>query len=102
MVGYADGETGLNYNGARDYDPTSGRYIESDPIGLGGGINTYVYAGNNPVNFVDPFGASKNAAADSANLASAFLNTPVPEYDWDTGERVGTTTVGAQPTLASK
>jgi RHS repeat-associated protein len=69
---FADGETGLNYNGARDYDPTSGRYIESDPIGLGGGVNTYVYAGNNPLSFIDPFGASKNAAADSESLSEAF------------------------------
>ena len=37
----ADAETGLNYNYFRDYDPTTGRYIESHPIGLGGGINTY-------------------------------------------------------------
>lgn len=53
---YYDQLTGLHYNGFRDYDPKIGRYIESDPIGLGGGINTYVYVGGSPVGLVDPMG----------------------------------------------
>ena len=48
--------TGLFQNGWRDYDPTSGRYIQSDPIGLGGGISTYAYAGSNPYLTCDPSG----------------------------------------------
>jgi len=40
----------------RDYDPNTGRYIQSDPIGLIGGINRYVYAHQNPVNLYDPNG----------------------------------------------
>jgi RHS repeat-associated protein/uncharacterized repeat protein (TIGR02543 family) len=55
---YYDAETGLFYNGFRDYDPQTGRYVESDPIGLGGGINTYTYVNNNPVNLFDPLGLS--------------------------------------------
>jgi RHS repeat-associated protein len=49
-------ETGLNYNFMRDYDPTVGRYIESDPIGQFGGVNTYAYVGENPLDGIDPWG----------------------------------------------
>jgi RHS repeat-associated protein len=51
-----DGETGLYYNRARYYDPTVGRFVSEDPIGLAGGVNEYAYAGNDPVNATDPSG----------------------------------------------
>ena len=51
-----DADTGLHYNYFRDYDPWTGRYIQSDPIGLEGGLNTYGYVQGNPLRFVDPAG----------------------------------------------
>jgi RHS repeat-associated protein len=51
-----DLETGLYHNGFRDYQPAIGRFIESDPIGLGGGLNTYAYAQGNPLLHIDRSG----------------------------------------------
>lgn len=53
---YYQAETGLYYNYFRDYDPVTARYVESDPIGLHGGINTYSYAGSDPIANADFFG----------------------------------------------
>ena len=53
---FYDQATHLHYNYFRDYDPRIGRYIESDPIGLKGGINTYTYVGGNPVAIFDKNG----------------------------------------------
>jgi RHS repeat-associated protein len=53
---YYDRETNLHYNYFRDYDPQMGRYVQSDPIGLEAGINTYVYVFANPLSYVDPKG----------------------------------------------
>jgi len=53
---YFDRETGLAYNLNRDYLPDVGRYIQSDPIGLRAGLNTYSYVANSPLRWVDPTG----------------------------------------------
>jgi len=59
---YLDRETALHYNYFRDYNPSLGRYIHSDPIGLQGGLNTYAYVGGNPVIYTDPYGLWANVA----------------------------------------
>jgi RHS repeat-associated protein len=53
---YYDQETNLHYNYFRTYDPSIGRYITSDPIGLSGGFNTYIYTLQNPIIYTDIFG----------------------------------------------
>ena len=53
---YYDVETGLHYNWHRYYDPVTGRYLTTDPIGLTGGMNLFLYADANPIRFADPSG----------------------------------------------
>jgi len=53
---YFDNETSTHYNINRDYNPKTGRYIQSDPIGFDGGVNSYGYVGGNPMGAVDEMG----------------------------------------------
>jgi RHS repeat-associated protein len=59
-----DAATGLYHNYFRDYDPTIGRYVQSDPIGLAGGISTYAYGNGAPLGFSDPLGLRGNPLSD--------------------------------------
>ncbi|TRX57221.1 RHS repeat domain-containing protein [Thalassomonas sp. M1454] len=65
---YYDQESGLHYNYYRDYDPQTGRYIQSDPIGLNGGLNTFAYVGGNPIIFIDPLGLRKCSIQEAKDL----------------------------------
>ena len=72
---YADIETGTNYNYFRDcYDPATGRYCQSDPIGLyGGQFSTYAYVNGNPLTGVDPYGLL-NTSALPANPSAYVIH----------------------------
>lgn len=92
-----DSAAGMNYNYFRDYDPSMGRYTQSDPIGLAGGLSTYGYVGGNPVGLIDPLGLCPKDCSDtpasrphhivvvdsySMNLATRhrnFFRNPRPE-----------------------
>ena len=56
---YYDSEIGIFYNYFRDYDQITGRYVDSDLIGLDGGLNTYGYVSGSPLSFIDPKGLVK-------------------------------------------
>ena len=63
---YFDEESGLHYNRFRYYDPSSGRFVSQDPIGLLGGFNLYEYAPN-PIGWVDIFGLTPSKLSVRAN-----------------------------------
>ncbi|MBZ2398963.1 RHS repeat-associated core domain-containing protein, partial [Erwinia amylovora] len=63
---YFDAETGLHYNLYRYYDPVGGRFTQTDPIGLAGGVNTYAYVPD-PLNWIDPLGLKARCAPTKEN-----------------------------------
>lgn len=65
---YYDKETGLFNNGFRDYNPVLGRYMQADPVGLGGGLNTYAYVSGNPISYTDPSGRCPQCLAVGAGF----------------------------------
>jgi RHS repeat-associated protein len=82
---YFDVETGKHYNYFRDYDPGIGRYVESDPIGLKAGSNTFGYVGGNPLRRKDSLGlitfgsGCSSAAQDALGKAEERVKKKVDE-----------------------
>lgn len=91
-----DIETGLYHNGFRDYVPGWGRYLQSDPIGLAGGINTYSYALANPVNSIDPSGLQSGLGESNVPYPISRITRTV--NFGNTPAHFGLYTVGAEGT----
>ena len=76
---YADKETNLHYNYLRDcYDPVTGRFCESDPIGLYGGLNTYAYVSAAPLIYVDTNGLQFMGAKPPPGIGGQWKWFPNP------------------------
>jgi RHS repeat-associated protein len=101
--GLYDADTGLVRFGARDYDATVGRWVSKDPIGFRGGLNLYVYCGNDPINCVDPTGnyPDQNYQGSFANW---IAHTSSPWVSWlqnDRGLAIAQNTALATANLAA-
>jgi RHS repeat-associated protein len=71
---YFDSETNVHYNYHRQYDPSLGRYLQSDPIGLASGINPYLYAAANPLSFIDSLGLEL-CQVDLPGIGKTYLDS---------------------------
>jgi RHS repeat-associated protein len=82
---WADDETGLFYNRFRYYDPSVGRFISPDPIGLAGGMNVYTYPANT-TGWIDPYGLATKKGKDGCNGSPKGANNPVVRRAAGTGQ----------------
>jgi RHS repeat-associated protein len=93
---YFDSEANLYYNYFRDYDPAVGRYVESDPSGLLGGINTFAYVGSDPLSDSDPTGlAPPRSHPNSPGVGIPPLIQPGP-FDDSWNQSVKNTTLAIE------
>ncbi len=83
---YFDAETGLHYNYFRDYEPGTGRYVESDPIGLRGGVATYSYVNGKPIGYSDPTGQHPVLWAALRACVKGCLASVVSSKLWCVGQ----------------
>ncbi|HFB67074.1 MAG TPA: hypothetical protein ENJ60_16185 [Aeromonadales bacterium] len=79
---YFDGETGYAYNYFRDYDASLGRYIQSDPIGLLGGVNTFGYVLGNPVYIRDITGTTAEDVVNAYSVVRSDFPGLSPEVSF--------------------
>jgi RHS repeat-associated protein len=90
-----DAESGNSYNMNRDYEPVSGRYLQSDPLGLRGGTNTFAYVGGDVANFVDRKGLqelewlAENPYVDDGLSKIEELIDTLSDYAAEYGAEVG-------------
>ncbi|MFA6231186.1 MAG: RHS repeat-associated core domain-containing protein [Rhodanobacter sp.] len=88
---YYDAETGNWNNGFRDYSSGLGRYIESDPLGLIAGANTYAYVGGNPLSYTDPYGLANLLLGGNVNaiVVGGFTLSGGIYVSWGQGFDIG-------------